>query len=356
MSSINLYQRICTHGIVLIICGLDQYNSRWSAKAICSAIEKQDDSIAEVLYSMDQCGTLDMLVVLCIIVDTFCSEDVKEWFYFLLQKCSEEKNVIRLKDLYFQEKELRYKKQVKRNPFGKNYIPYHNYILSVSVPSFEEFIWDNIEPEYLRKINKRDSKNIGLWYCGLYANSKEDSYFEKLEKNAFPCLIMDGTDIKDLHRKDEVTAALIRMRIADYLIGLSLFYYSKIEKAFQMIFDMDAKTLAEADHEEFSRILQRTYQKETGGHIYISSSMVDDLEKMFRISQYFGDHVHRQNVREIKCYLPLFYQMLGKNEEAISLLIDQINFLHPGERVRNIFCCRSTGVYFQHRININVSV
>lgn len=331
MGSINLYRQVCNCNIVLVIYGLDYYDSQWSLQAICDAIELQDDLIAEVLCSMDECGALDMLTVLCEIVDLFCMKDGKDWFYNHLRECSEAKRVIQLKDLYHQKKVM--------NPyalkFGLERDP--NYILSGSISDFENFIWNSLEPEYLRKIGRRDSKNISLWYPGLYVKSKKVSYLKKLESRAFPCLIADGMDIKESGCKNQVTAALIRMRIADFLIELDYQYYSKMEREFQRILDMDMNLLAKVDYKEFSRIMQDIFLKETGEKIYVSDLIVNELEKMVRISEYFGDSLRRQDVMNIKCFFPLFYQLLGRDEKAIEMLIDQVKYLHPGQRVRKLF-------------------
>lgn len=163
----NLYKQISKYHIVHTIVGLDQYSPSWTLKKICNAIDAQDGAFGDLLHSMDHYGALDMLTLLCEIVDMFCLETTSTWFYGLLQACSEANNVIRLKNLYRQEK------LTINLTFELSSAQSIDYIMTTNIIAFENFIWENLESDYLSKIGRTDSKNIGVWYSGLYAREKK---------------------------------------------------------------------------------------------------------------------------------------------------------------------------------------
>ena len=50
--------------------------------------------------------------------------------------------------------------------------------------------------------------------------SKDLEYMKRLEENVFPYLIMSAKDIREIGDEDRTREALVRMRIADYLVDL----------------------------------------------------------------------------------------------------------------------------------------
>lgn len=320
-----------------MIIGLDRYSSSWSLEKICNAIEVHDDAFGELLYSMDQCGALDMLTILCEIVDLFCSEATRTWFYGLLKACSEAKNVIRLKNLYRQKRDL-YQENLKGIlSFEPSSAQSIEHIFTTNVVAFENFIWENHESDYLRKIGRTDSKNIGIWYSGLYTSVKEETYLKKLESHVFPRLIEESMDSIDLGNKNEVVSAIVKMRIADYLVELGLVYYSEIEKTLKPVTEVDPRTLAKMVYIEICNFLQNSLLKLCKERIYISDLLLEELQRLLRICEYFGIPSHRESVTVIRSFFPLFYQMLGKEDAALALLIDQIKMEDPGHRIQNRF-------------------
>lgn len=333
----NLYKQISEYSIVYMIAGLDQYSSSWPLKKICNAIEVQDDAFGELLYSMDQCGALDMLTILCEIVDLFCLETTKTWFYSLLQACSEAKNVIRLKNLYRQKKRTETKNLMGNLSFEPSSAQSIDCTLTTSVEAFENFIWENLEFDYLRKIGRTDPKNIGVWYSGLYAREKKETYLKKLESHVFPRLIAESLDSIELGNEDAVVSAIVKKRIVDYLVELALVYYSEIEKTLKPVADVDPNTLAKMDYKEFCALLQDSLLKVRQDRIYISDLLLDELQSLLRIYEYFGISLHRESVTRMRSFFPLFYQMLGKEDDALTFLIDQIKSADPAYRVHNRF-------------------
>ena len=78
--------------------------------------------------------------------------------------------------------------------------------------------------------------------------SKDLEYMKRLEENVFPYLIMSAKDIREIGDEDRTREALVRMRIADYLVELGIFYYSQVEHAFDALLTKDSKEAAEADY------------------------------------------------------------------------------------------------------------
>lgn len=333
----NLHKQISEYPIVYTIAGLDQYSSSWTLKNICNAIEAQDDAFGDLLYSMDQYGALDMLTILCEIVDLFCLETTRTWFYGLLQACSEAKNVIRLKSLYRQEREQYQKKLTRNLSLEPSSVQSIDCILTTNIVAFENFIWENLGSDYLRKIGRTDSKNIGVWYSGLYAREKKETYLKKLESHVFPRLIAEGMDSMELGNEDVAASAIVKKRIADYLVELALVYYSEIEKTLKPVADADPNTLAKMGYKEFCALLQDSHLKVRQERIYISDLLLGELQSLLRICEYFGISSHRESVTTIRSFFPLFYQMLGKEDDALTFLINQIKSTAPACRVRNRF-------------------
>ena len=330
----NLYKQISKYHIVHTIVGLDQYSSSWTLKKICNAIDAQDDAFGDLLDSMDHYGALDMLTLLCEIVDMFCLETTSTWFYGLLQACSEANNVIRLKNLYRQEK------LTINLTFEPSSAQSIDYIMTTNIIAFENFIWENLKSDYLRKIGRKDPKNIGVLYSGLYAREEKETYLKKLESHVFPQLIIESMDSMDsikLGNEEAASFAIVKKRIADYLVELAIVYYSKIEETLKSAANVDPNKLAEMDYKEFCALLQDSLLKVGQERIYISDLLLNELQNLLHICENFGISLYRESVTTIRSFFPLFYQMLGKEDEAVTLLIDLINSLNPAYRVQNRF-------------------
>lgn len=288
-------------GISCAISNLSLYGSTWSEENIYKAIEEREDSFRDFLVSLNIYGAYDMLVAICEIVYSSYSKDIQNWFYEQLGKCPHGEMVMQITNTFDQRQ-----------------------MMMVNLPQFERFIWEKYDSDFLRKINRNDSKNISVWYPVIYEKQKIEKYMDKLEKNAFPYLIRCAKDIMELGSEDKVQEALVRMRIADYLCELSILYYPQIARAFKPVLEMEPKQVAEYDYNKYAQTIQNILKKELGYRVYITDAMVDCLQEMVHISEFFGDYLHRKNVLEMKVFMPLFYQLLGREEEAVSLLIDTI--------------------------------
>lgn len=336
MSMGNLYKQISKYPIVIIV-ELNRYGSSWTLEKIFNAIEAQDNGFKELLYLMDQYGALDMLTLLCEIVDLFCLETTKVWFYGLLQACSERNNVIRLKTLHHQEREQYLKRMMQSLSCELSSAQFIDGFFATSVVAYENFIWTNLETSCLHRIRRTDSKNIGVWHSGLYARSKDETYLKKLESHVFPCLIAESMDSIELGNKDKTVSAIVKKRIADYLAELALVYYSGIEDILKPVADADPSTLAKMGYKEFYDFLQDNLLKIRQERIYISDQMLVELQNLLHICEYFGIPLYRESVTRIRSFFPLFYQMLGKEDDAVALLIDQIKSADPVYRIQKRF-------------------
>lgn len=330
MEQISLYKKICGLGIVFAIRGLNQYGSFWTTKKICQSIEEKQESFKDFLLTLNTYGMYDMLVAICEIVDLFCSEDIQNWFREQLRQCPDSDMVLQMSNIFYQKRlpefQLLNKLQKGLNERFGECQNESDIILEVSLPQFESYIWESYDLDFLRKITRNDPRNVGVWFPMIYEKSNIEKYADKLDEYAFPYLVMCAKDIREVGCEDKVGEALVRMRIADYLVELGLLYYPKIEQAVNPLIELDPKQVAESDHNKYAHMIQNILKKELGYSLYITGTLTDSLSEMIRISEYFGDSSYRKNIFEVKVFLPLFYQLLGREEEAVSLLIDTIKF------------------------------
>lgn len=335
MEQITLYEKICNIGINTVI---NLYSSVWSMRDICRSIEEKDEFFWDFLVTLNNYGVYDMLVAICEIVDLFCSEDNQNWFYEQLNHCPDSDMILRMATTFYQKRvaDLQVCDELQKNfdeIFG-NFQNKSNIILKMNYTQFESYIWESYDPDFLKKIARDNPQNIGVWFPMIYAKSNIEKNINKLEENAFPYLIMCAKDIREVGCEDKVKEALVRMRIADYLCELGLLYYPNIERAVNPLIELDPKLVAESDYNEYAQMIQNILERKWGYRLYITNTLTDYLSEMIRILEYFGDSLHRTNVLEMKAFLPLFYQLLGREEEAISLLIDTIKYFPTGVTCR----------------------
>lgn len=327
MEQISLYEKICNLGITFVILGLNRYGSSWTARKICQSIEEKDGSFKEFLVTLNTCGMYDMLVFIYEIVDLFCFADIQNWFHEQLRQCPDNDMILRTANTFYQKRVTELK--VFNESQNKS-----NIILAVNLPQFERYIWESYDSDFLSKIARDNPRNIGVWFPMIYEKSNIEKCKNKLEENAFPYLIMCAKDIREVGSEDKVKEALVRMRIADYLVELGLLYYPNIERAINPLIELDPKLVAGYSYNEYAQTIQNILEKELGYRLCITIAMTDYLREMVCISEYFGDSLHRANVLEMKVFLPLFYQLLGREEEAVALLIDTIKYFSKGGVIR----------------------
>ena len=76
MNHDTLYERINRNGIGLIN-DLKSFGSDYSLEKICSSIEhKAETELLAFLLSLDECGAIDILTEVCIIVEWTHDEDI----------------------------------------------------------------------------------------------------------------------------------------------------------------------------------------------------------------------------------------------------------------------------------------
>lgn len=328
MEQVSLYKKICNLGIVSAIRGLNCHGSLWSVEYICKMIEEKGESVKDFLISLNTYGAYDILVAICEVVNLCCSENIQKWFYEQLCLCPDSEMILRLTNAFYQQRVTMLSERF--NVF----LDKVDLILSVNLPQFESFIWENYDSAFLRKIGRNDARNIGIWFPMIYDKPKIEEHIDKLEKNAFPYLLMCAKDIRDGVSHNKVQEALVRMRIADYLVELGLLYYSNIEHALEPLLKIEPKLVAEFDYNEYFQMVENILKEEVGYQLYITDAMVNCLNEMIRISEYFGDSLQRKNVLQMKVFLPLFYQILGREEESITLLLDTVHYFRESEFAR----------------------
>lgn len=341
MEQISLYKKIYDLNIISVIKELNQYGFVWTVEDICQTIEEKDAGFGDFLVTLNTYGVYDILVAMCEIVDLFCPADIQNWFYEQLRKCPDSEMILWMANTFYQKRvaDLQAFKELQNiydEIFGEFQIE-SNIIQNLNFPQFESYIWESYNPDFLRKIARDNSRNVGVWIPMIYENSNIEKYMNKLEENAFPYLIMCAKDIMEMGSEDKVKEALVRMSIADYLSELGILYYSKIECAVNPLIELEPKLVAESDYNEYAQMIQDILEKELGYRLYITNTMTDYLSEMMRISKYFGDYSYKRNVFEMKVFLPLFYQLFGREEEAISLLIDNIKDFSAGLPIRKVY-------------------
>ncbi|MDE5804136.1 MAG: hypothetical protein K2I22_14630 [Lachnospiraceae bacterium] len=322
MEQISLYDKICGSGTILVIEELGQYGSLWTARKICQSIEEKEESFKEFLVTLNTYGMYDMLVVICEIVDIFCSADIQNWFDEQLRQCPDSEMILWMANKFYQKRVTDLQVFDEIYKFLGEFQKESDIILDLSYEQFEYYMWELYDFGFLKKIARSDARNIGVWYPMIYNESNIEKYMYKLEENAFPYLIMCAKDIIEAGSEDKVKEALVRMRIEGYLGELGSVYYPKITCAVNPLIELDPKLVAESDYSEYAQMIQKILEKELGYRLYITNTMTDYLSEMIRIIKYFGGFSYKYSVKAMKVFLPLFYQLCGREEEAISLLID----------------------------------
>lgn len=330
MEQISLYEKICDLGITFVFCGLNQYGSFWTTEKICQSIEEKSESFKDFLLTLNTYGMYDMLVAICEIVDLFCSTDIQNWFREQLRQCPDCDMILRMSNAFYQKRlaDLQFFNRLQKKldeSFGECQNE-SKIILKVNLPQFENYIWESYDFDFLRKITRNNSRNVGVWFPMIYEKSNIDKYANKLDEYAFPYLIMCAKDIREVGSEDRVEEAIVRMRIVDYLVELGLLYYPNIECAVNPLIELDPKRVAESDYNEYAQMIQNILKKKLGFSLYITDTLTGSLSEMISLSEYFGDSSYRKNIFQVKVFLPLFYQLLGREEEAVSLLIDTVKY------------------------------
>lgn len=252
----------------------------------------------------------------------FCSEDIQNWINEELKQYNNSEMVMRITHEFHQSK------VIKKSDIYPNYQGEDEWIIKpVSYADFERFIWEKYDHNFIRKINRTSQLNIGIWYPGIYTIVKIKEYMNKLDNNTFPYLTAKAKDIIEGISDDNIQEALVRWRIDEYLVELGITYYSKIEDALNPLIDMDPKLVAELDYNKYAQLLQEFLEKKMGYQLYITDTVVDNLREMTSLSEYFGNSKYRKNIYIIKAFLPIFYQLLGRDDDAYTFLIDNINFI-----------------------------
>ena len=331
MEEISLYEKIVSSEIGFIIMDLNRYGGIWSVEDICQCIEQKNIELKKLLISLNTYGMYDFLLAICQIVNIYCCENIQIWFYNQLNCCPDREMIIELANGLYEKKMLE-AAEVKAmwSEFGDDW----EYIPPISMIEIQNYIWGNYKSEFLRKISRSNPKNVGVYFPMIQKNLK---YMKKLEDNVFPYLIMTAKDIREMDNEDNAKECFVRMRIVDYLIELGIFYYYKIEYVLDELIKIDSKEVAQLDHNEYIQMIQNILEKKLGYRLYITNTITDYLSEMIHISEYFGDNLDTEGPREMKVYLPLLYQLTGREREAYSLLIDTIQYLPKTYAIRKVY-------------------
>ena len=320
MNHDTLYERINRNGIGLIN-DLKSFGSDYSLEKICSSIEhKAETELLAFLLSLDECGAIDILTEVCIIVEWTHDEDIINWFYKnCLNKCSLFDLSCTLKDRYLANGKIQF-------------LAVNNDFPAISIYGFECFIWKNLNIELFKSLRRNSSQNIGIWFSGIFSDSLTTEYLSSLEQYAFPVLIQTGTDIKESKIHNKTVSAITIKNICLLLSELS----RKLDKQLNTIFDelisVNTNTLANQNSGYFYALINDCCSKLNLGS-FVTPKTVTQIEELLRISEYYGDLSNNTFAEFIKYFLPLLYEINDCNSTAYDKLFDQIQTGNPSLKV-----------------------
>ena len=335
MNHDTLYERINRNGTGLIN-DLKSFGSDYSLEKICSSIEHKDETeLLAFLLSLDECGAIDILTEVCIIVEWTHDEDIINWFYKnCLNKCSMFNLSCDLKNKYLIYIE-RNKDIIKNLNEKLHYFPTNNDLWVMTAMrqyQFELFIWENLDKTFLESLRRNSSQNIGIWFTGVVSESLTTEYLSSLEQYAFPVLIQTGTDIKESKIHNKTVSAITIKNICLLLSELS----RKLDKQLNTIFDelisVNTNTLANQNSGYFYALINDCCSKLNLGS-FVTPKTVTQIEELLRISEYYGDLSNKTSAEFIKYYLPLLYEINDCNSTAYDKLFDQIQTSEPYSKV-----------------------
>lgn len=333
MNHDTLYERINRNGIGLIN-DLKSFGSDYSLEKICSSIEHKDEAeLLAFLLSLDECGAIDILTEVCIIVEWTHDNELINWFYNnCLNKCSMFNLSCDLKNKYKERNKIIIRKLIIRKLNEKShYFPTNNDLwamIAMSEYQFECFIWKNMDYSFFNALRRNSSQNIGIWFSGIFSDSLTTEYLSSLEQYAFPVLIQTGTDIIESKIHNKTVSAITIKNICLLLSELS----RKLDKQLNTIFDelisVNTNTLANQNSGYFYALINDCCSKLNLGS-FVTPKTVTQIEELLRISEYYGDLSNKTFAEFIKYYLPLLYEINDCNSTAYDKLFDQIQTSTP---------------------------
>lgn len=320
MNNDTLYDRIDHNGIGLIS-SLNRFGSGFSLKKLCSSIEKKDETeLSAFLLSLDECGAIDILTEVCIIVEWTHDEDIINWFYKnCLNKCSLFDLSCTLKDRYLANGKIQF-------------LAVNNDFPEISIYGFECFIWKNLNIELFKSLRRNSNQNIGIWFSGISSNPLTTEYLSSLEQYAFPVLIQTGTDIKESKIHNKTVSAITIKNICLLLSELSEKLDEQLNTIFDELISVNTNTLANQKSGYFYALINDCCSKLNLGS-FVTPKTVTQIEELLRISEYYGDLSNKTSAESIKYYLPLLYEINDCNSTAYDKLFDQIQTSEPYSKV-----------------------
>lgn len=320
MNHDTLYERINRNGIGLIN-DLKSFGSDYSLEKICSSIEhKAETELLAFLLSLDECGAIDILTEVCIIVEWTHDEDIINWFYKnCLNKCSLFDLSCTLKDRYLANGKIQF-------------LAVNNDFPAISIYGFECFIWKNLNIELFKSLRRNSNQNIGIWFSGISSDPLTTEYLSSLEQYAFPVLIQTGTDIKESKIHNKTVSAITIKNICLLLSELSIKLDKQLTTIFDELISVNTNTLANQNSGYFYALITDCCSKLNLGS-FVTPKTVTQIEELLRISEYYGDLSNNTFAEFIKYFLPLLYEINDCNSTAYDKFFDQIQTGNPSLKV-----------------------
>lgn len=305
----------------------DSYGSSWSVEIVLDCLINKKESITSYLKLLNHFGMLNRLVFLCIFVDLCAKRDTIKWFYKKLSICSEEKEIIKLKE--------RVRRLLDDMQLGFQPFEWTDYF-SICESDYQSIVWKAMDSEYLDKIEGNDSKLIGLYFPGCFEEIGKAVFMEILSTKVFPILISYGRDSRN-HDMDMEKTAVIRMYTCFYLAE---FEYEYSQLSFWVntpLIEEPAEIIANESDDDFRKHIQKLYYAKMKKQINIPEPIVDQIYYLIRNTEYEGDYRNHSSIERLKIELPIFYQLSGKSERACALMFENIYSLAGGAKKRNSF-------------------
>ena len=294
-------------------------NCVWNVRDISNAIETHDNNLCEWIDVVYQYGAYEMLAVLSEFVDTFCALETIEWFNKTIGKYHRSPIIIQMKEAFHTDR------IESLEEYARLGIPSKSIEMTFAYTNVDiyKLLWKSIDAQFLSSLRRTDLSNIGIWRLGIYTEISNPDYISKLCSHVFANIIQTGSDIREYDNDPSLQKILIYNILYSYLVELEILQYQRLAYLPREMQHYDANVFAGIERHAFDKTLQRFFIEELRiGPLTIPEGYPEELRDMLRLIDYFGDTSDRTTVSLIKYHLPLFYQMLDRNEEAYTLLLE----------------------------------
>lgn len=301
------------------ICGaLDYYDRNgeiWSRKKILYMVHFKADRISVLLSCAGYYGMLDSLFALKLIVDLYEPDDVRKWFDDKLKAVTDYQLIYDLVEEY-------------RNDRESKYLAYEldpKQMIFFSALDLSEYIWDKLEDKYVNSIQVTDSRIVGVWHLGASSCKNSRKYLQSLDKKVFPFMLLKAKELRDgfntiEHIYYDVFTSVLRSYMVEALWMGNLASFDLTDN----LLKRGVNEVAVESSDDFYKLVCGIVGNDADSG-YISKTFVDQIANLRREYEYFRSPWEGSDLFDVEPLIPLFYLLVGENEEAYSKLLRNAN-------------------------------